>query len=83
MLRINSRVKLTNDLRPPAVIQADANRYAGANKCTLWTAFAKRGLGYGNILTFIRSKYHPLIHLFTYAGATTTKADSTTLPSGC
>ncbi|QRV79322.1 extracellular metalloproteinase MEP [Ceratobasidium sp. AG-Ba] len=45
-----------------AIIQADANRYAGANKCTLWTAFAKRGLG---------------------NGATTTKTDSTTLPSGC
>ncbi|KAH7100759.1 metalloprotease MEP2 [Auriculariales sp. MPI-PUGE-AT-0066] len=28
-----------------AWIQADANRYAGANKCTLWTAFASRGLG--------------------------------------
>ncbi|QRV97451.1 extracellular metalloproteinase MEP [Ceratobasidium sp. AG-Ba] len=45
-----------------AIIQADANRYAGVNKCLLWTAFAKRGLGYG---------------------ATTTKTDSTTLPSGC
>ncbi|QRV93971.1 extracellular metalloproteinase MEP [Ceratobasidium sp. AG-Ba] len=45
-----------------AIIQADANRYAGANKCTLWAAFAKRGLG---------------------NGATTTKTDSTTLPSGC
>ncbi|KAF8755086.1 Fungalysin metallopeptidase (M36) [Rhizoctonia solani] len=30
-----------------AVIQADANRYNGANNCTLWKAFAKRGLGYG------------------------------------
>ncbi|KAF8593454.1 hypothetical protein BDV93DRAFT_461173 [Ceratobasidium sp. AG-I] len=30
-----------------AVVQADVVRYAGANKCTLWTAFAKRGLGYG------------------------------------
>jgi extracellular elastinolytic metalloproteinase len=30
-----------------AIIQADANRYAGANKCTLWKAFAKRGLGNG------------------------------------
>ncbi|KAF8608977.1 hypothetical protein BDV93DRAFT_486410 [Ceratobasidium sp. AG-I] len=30
-----------------AIIQADVNRYGGANKCTLWTAFAKRGLGYG------------------------------------
>ncbi|VDC06710.1 unnamed protein product [Peniophora sp. CBMAI 1063] len=28
-----------------AIIQADANRYAGANKCTLWKAFASRGLG--------------------------------------
>ncbi|TFK32708.1 Fungalysin metallopeptidase-domain-containing protein [Crucibulum laeve] len=28
-----------------AWIQADANRYAGANKCTLWKAFASRGLG--------------------------------------
>ncbi|KAG8940105.1 hypothetical protein FRC04_005632 [Tulasnella sp. 424] len=28
-----------------AIIQADANRYGGANKCTLWKAFAKRGLG--------------------------------------
>lgn len=45
-----------------AIIQADANRYAGANKCALWTAFAKRGLG---------------------SGATTTKTDSTTVPSGC
>ncbi|CUA71508.1 hypothetical protein RSOLAG22IIIB_09638 [Rhizoctonia solani] len=45
-----------------AIIQADANRYAGANKCLLWQAFAKRGLG---------------------SGATTTKRDSTTLPSGC
>jgi extracellular elastinolytic metalloproteinase len=36
-----------------AVIQADANRYNGANKCTLWKAFAKRGLGYGaSLLTF-------------------------------
>jgi len=28
-----------------AWIQADANRYAGANKCTIWKAFASRGLG--------------------------------------
>ncbi|KAI0822089.1 Fungalysin metallopeptidase-domain-containing protein [Trametes gibbosa] len=28
-----------------AWIQADANRFAGANFCTLWTAFASRGLG--------------------------------------
>ncbi|KAG9098705.1 hypothetical protein FRC06_006056 [Ceratobasidium sp. 370] len=28
-----------------AIIQADANRYGGANKCLLWRAFAKRGLG--------------------------------------
>ncbi|KZV62019.1 peptidase M36 [Peniophora sp. CONT] len=28
-----------------AIIQADANRFAGANKCTLWKAFASRGLG--------------------------------------
>jgi extracellular elastinolytic metalloproteinase len=28
-----------------AWIQADANRYAGANKCLLWKAFASRGLG--------------------------------------
>ncbi|KAF8636328.1 hypothetical protein AX17_003619 [Amanita inopinata Kibby_2008] len=28
-----------------AWIQADANRYAGANYCTLWRAFASRGLG--------------------------------------
>ncbi|KAF8749252.1 Fungalysin metallopeptidase (M36) [Rhizoctonia solani] len=45
-----------------AVIQADANRYNGANKCLLWRAYAKRGLGYGT---------------------TTTKVDSTTLPSDC
>ncbi|PIL32531.1 hypothetical protein GSI_05234 [Ganoderma sinense ZZ0214-1] len=30
-----------------AWIQADANRYGGANKCTLWKAFASRGLGIG------------------------------------
>ncbi|CAE6394155.1 unnamed protein product [Rhizoctonia solani] len=45
-----------------AIIQADADRYAGANKCLLWQAFAKRGLG---------------------SGATSTKRDSTTVPSGC
>ncbi|KIY64881.1 hypothetical protein CYLTODRAFT_401264 [Cylindrobasidium torrendii FP15055 ss-10] len=28
-----------------AWIQADENRYDGANKCTLWNAFASRGLG--------------------------------------
>ncbi|OBZ66603.1 Extracellular metalloproteinase mep [Grifola frondosa] len=28
-----------------AWIQADANRYGGANRCTLWRAFASRGLG--------------------------------------
>ncbi|EIM81848.1 uncharacterized protein STEHIDRAFT_103213 [Stereum hirsutum FP-91666 SS1] len=28
-----------------AIIQADANRFAGANKCILWNAFASRGLG--------------------------------------
>lgn len=30
-----------------AWIQADVNRFAGANKCTLWNAFASRGLGVG------------------------------------
>ncbi|KAK7687628.1 hypothetical protein QCA50_008842 [Cerrena zonata] len=30
-----------------AWIQADANRYSGANRCTLWRAFASRGLGVG------------------------------------
>ena len=28
-----------------AWIQADVNRFGGANKCTLWHAFASRGLG--------------------------------------
>ena len=28
-----------------AIIQADANRFNGANRCTLWNAFASRGLG--------------------------------------
>ncbi|KAG8937226.1 hypothetical protein FRC00_006966 [Tulasnella sp. 408] len=28
-----------------AIIQADVNRYDGANKCTIWKAFATRGLG--------------------------------------
>ncbi|CAL1708409.1 unnamed protein product [Somion occarium] len=28
-----------------AWIQADVNRYDGSNKCTLWNAFASRGLG--------------------------------------
>ncbi|KAJ7469053.1 Fungalysin metallopeptidase-domain-containing protein [Mycena latifolia] len=28
-----------------AWIQADVNRYDGANKCTIWKAFASRGLG--------------------------------------
>ena len=30
-----------------AWIQADVNRYDGANACTLWRAFASRGLGTG------------------------------------
>ncbi|KAF9456503.1 Fungalysin metallopeptidase-domain-containing protein [Collybia nuda] len=30
-----------------AWIQADANRYMGANRCILWKAFASRGLGVG------------------------------------
>ncbi|KAJ6552830.1 metalloprotease [Mycena capillaripes] len=29
-----------------AIIQADHNRYSGANKCLLWNAFASRGLGF-------------------------------------
>ncbi|KAJ7176987.1 Fungalysin metallopeptidase-domain-containing protein [Mycena filopes] len=29
-----------------AIIQADQNRYAGANKCLLWKTFASRGLGF-------------------------------------
>ena len=28
-----------------AWIQADVNRFGGANKCILWKAFASRGLG--------------------------------------
>lgn len=28
-----------------AWIQADVNRYGGANGCILWKAFASRGLG--------------------------------------
>ncbi|KAG6905449.1 hypothetical protein DXG01_002595 [Tephrocybe rancida] len=31
-----------------AWLQADVNRYAGANKCILWKAFASRGLGSRN-----------------------------------
>ncbi|QRV93482.1 extracellular metalloproteinase MEP [Ceratobasidium sp. AG-Ba] len=30
-----------------AIIQADVNKFGGANKCLLWRAFAKRGLGTG------------------------------------
>ncbi|KAJ7318948.1 Fungalysin metallopeptidase-domain-containing protein [Mycena albidolilacea] len=29
-----------------AWIQADQNRYAGAHRCVLWTAFASRGIGF-------------------------------------
>jgi hypothetical protein len=43
------RQTLSRDVSPAAIIQADANRYGGANACTLWTAFAKRGLGYGEL----------------------------------
>ncbi|CEL54202.1 hypothetical protein RSOLAG1IB_11600 [Rhizoctonia solani AG-1 IB] len=42
-----------------AVIQADANRYAGANKCLLWKAYAKRGLGYGATTAKINSMTLP------------------------
>jgi hypothetical protein len=30
-----------------AVLAADRNLYAGRHACTIWTAFAKRGLGFG------------------------------------
>lgn len=30
-----------------AIIQADQNRYGGANYCLLWRSFASRGLGFG------------------------------------
>ncbi|CAE6378154.1 unnamed protein product [Rhizoctonia solani] len=42
-----------------AVIQADADRYGGVNKCTLWTAFAKRGLGFDATTTKIDSNTLP------------------------
>ncbi|CAE6472559.1 unnamed protein product [Rhizoctonia solani] len=42
-----------------AVIQADANRYGGTNKCTLWNAFAKRGLGFDATTTKVDSKTVP------------------------
>ncbi|KAJ6632588.1 Fungalysin metallopeptidase-domain-containing protein [Mycena sp. CBHHK59/15] len=32
-----------------AIIQADQNRYGGANKCLLWKVFASRGLGIGAV----------------------------------
>lgn len=35
-----------------AWIQADENRYNGANKCTLFKAFASRGLGLNADATF-------------------------------
>jgi extracellular elastinolytic metalloproteinase len=41
-----------------AIIQADANRYAGANKCLLWQAFAKRGLGSGKSIVQLFLPYH-------------------------
>ena len=28
-----------------SLIQADANRYGGANKCLIWKVFASRGVG--------------------------------------
>ncbi|QRV77598.1 extracellular metalloproteinase MEP [Ceratobasidium sp. AG-Ba] len=34
-----------------ATIQADLNRYGGINRCLLWKAFAKRGLGNGATAT--------------------------------
>ncbi|KAH7325305.1 Fungalysin metallopeptidase-domain-containing protein [Rhizoctonia solani] len=42
-----------------AIIQADANRYSSANKCLLWKAFAKRGLGYGATTTKTNSETLP------------------------
>jgi len=30
-----------------AILKADQNIYAGAHLCAIWTAFAKRGMGYG------------------------------------
>jgi extracellular elastinolytic metalloproteinase len=30
-----------------AWLQADVNRFGGSNKCTIWKAFASRGLGVG------------------------------------
>ncbi|GLB39392.1 putative fungalysin metallopeptidase (M36) [Lyophyllum shimeji] len=41
-----------------AWIQADVNRYGGANKCILWNAFASRGLGV-NAANFVDSSAVP------------------------
>jgi hypothetical protein len=42
-----------------AWIQADVNRYAGANKCTLWKAFASRGLGSSATTAYVDSTTVP------------------------
>ncbi|CAE6475441.1 unnamed protein product [Rhizoctonia solani] len=41
------------------VIQADANKFNGSNKCLLWRAYAKRGLGFGATTTKVDSNTIP------------------------
>lgn len=48
-LVVTTSANLTIDRTLLAIIQADANRYGGTNKCLLWKAFAKRGLGSGKL----------------------------------
>ncbi|KAJ1300075.1 hypothetical protein OPQ81_002557 [Rhizoctonia solani] len=42
-----------------AIIRADANGYNSTNKCILWKAFAKRGLGYGATTSKVNSETLP------------------------
>ncbi len=39
-----------------AILQADQNLYGGANQCTIWQAFARRGLGYSAVQGSTSSK---------------------------
>ncbi|KAF9443170.1 metallo proteinase 10 [Macrolepiota fuliginosa MF-IS2] len=42
-----------------AMIQADENRYNGINRCLLWKAFARRGLGYNATEVYVDDSHVP------------------------
>lgn len=64
-----------------AWIQADQNRYKGAHVCSIWKAFASRGMGVGATSTFVDSFVVPKECQVSGTTSTETGASTTTVES--